>query len=258
MDGLGELVDEGVDVLAPPVVAFQPPAGALVTKPAAVVGEAQLHARRRVRIEIIVEMDAIDVVTADDVEDDLDGVVACVRFPGIEPRVAAVLADELGLLAGDMVGRHGGVGLQPGAEGIEPGVEFQSMRMGLAHREGQRIPEGLRSLALVSAQEFRPGFVGGIVEGVAGRPDLEEQCVQVQAGCEFDEIAELGLLLGDRETGAAWPVDVLHRRHPRGAELPRDGGSACCGFPTARGAGGRQESLGQERIAGGAPAEAGG
>src|SRR5690606_19876616 len=71
-----ETLDEGVDVVAAPVGAFEGAAGRAVLGPTGVVVEGDLVPRvvgLGVRIEVVVEVDAVDVVAADDVEDDGDG-----------------------------------------------------------------------------------------------------------------------------------------------------------------------------------------
>src|SRR4051812_42947239 len=89
-------LNEFVDVLAPPFVAGEFTAGFEVTIPGEVIVEfAEDTGLKRfgVGIEIIVEVYAIDVVAADDVEDNLGDVILNALFAGIEPEQGTVTAN---------------------------------------------------------------------------------------------------------------------------------------------------------------------
>jgi len=68
---------------------------------------------------------------------------------GVEPELLAVLADELGVGVGDMVGRvlAGERGVA-GAEGVEPGVELDAPGVGFLDGEGEGVVAGRGGLAL--------------------------------------------------------------------------------------------------------------
>ena len=95
-DGLADAEDEEVDVLAPPVVALKTAAAIVVAFPTGPVGEREGRASGvflRVGIKIIVEVNAIDVVAANDVEDNVEGVFLDFAFAGIEPEALGVGLD---------------------------------------------------------------------------------------------------------------------------------------------------------------------
>jgi len=64
-------------------------------------------------------VDAVDIVAADDVHEDVDGVVEGLRLAGIEPEVIAVALDEIRMGLADVVGGLFALGgADAGAEGM--------------------------------------------------------------------------------------------------------------------------------------------
>ena len=134
------------------------------------VGELGFLAGRRVGVEVVVDVDAVDVVAAGDVGDDADGVGADAGITKIHPKLAAVSADSVGEAAGDVVGGVGFARGGGGSEGVEPGVELEAAAVGFGDGEGERIVTG--GAALFTEEDGGPGFEVGLVEGVAGGADL--------------------------------------------------------------------------------------
>ena len=107
---MADAEDEEVDVLAPPVVALKAATGVAVAFPAGPVGERDGRASGvflRIGIKIIVEVNAIDVVTADDIKDDVEGMFLDFAFAGIEPEAFGVGLDEWRAPLADVVGGDG-------------------------------------------------------------------------------------------------------------------------------------------------------
>ena len=260
LDGGVEAFDEAVDVVAAPVVAGELAAAVTVALPTGLVGEVDGFAGGvldLVGVEVIVEVDAVDVVAAEDVEDDAEGVFGGVVFAGVEPELFAVGADEAWLGAADMVGgdfRFGGI--VAGAEGVEPGVEFQAAGVGLGDGKSKRIERGFGRFAHLPGEVFGPGFVGRGVEGIAGRPDLEDDGVEMEGGGAVEYGDEGLLLFGDREAGFGGPVDVGDGGDPGAAEFAREAGGIDVGGRVVFGSGDGVEE-GKKKQAGEAAAGAG-
>src|SRR5207249_4058386 len=134
LDGVVNVLDERVDVFAPPILARNLAPGA-EPPPARVVGKIQLFARAIlffVGIKIIVEVDAVYVVAPDDIHDDAQRVVLHRFLTGIEPEIFSVLADELRARLADMSGGDGrSCGRNARAIGVEPGVQLETALVGL-------------------------------------------------------------------------------------------------------------------------------
>ena len=86
LDPYAHLLDQAVDVVAPPVGL----GGETGAEPGVrgVVGE--VLTGRRVRVEVVVEVHAVHVVAADDVEDHLEAVGAGIGLARVEPELVAV------------------------------------------------------------------------------------------------------------------------------------------------------------------------
>ncbi len=99
----------------------------------------------RIRIKIIVNDHAIHVVAFHDIENDGERARLRRRFAGIEPGLLAVMPDEFGMRAGDVIrrGRRFGFGMA-GAKRIEPRVQFQPALVRLGDGERERIVKRFR------------------------------------------------------------------------------------------------------------------
>src|SRR5690349_16208813 len=83
----------------------------------------------------------------------------------------------------------------------------------------QWIVEGLWRLALLSRQILGPRLQLRGIESVGARANLEHEGVEVQLLRAIDDADDLRLLLLDRQSLSARPVDVGDRRDPRCAKL---------------------------------------
>lgn len=98
---------QGVDVFPTPIGLTEFAAGAMVAIPTAVVRERDRCAETRffgVGVEVVVDVDAIDVVAADDVGDDLHGLVAGLGESWVKPEEFSVVDHEIGLGPTDVLG----------------------------------------------------------------------------------------------------------------------------------------------------------
>src|SRR5690606_292439 len=96
-----------VHVFATPVVAGQISAHRSITAVALVVGKGDQPAGAvplLVRIEVVVNVHAVDVVPADYVDDDLHRSVLHLGLSGIHPQVRAIPLDEVRAGAAQVVG----------------------------------------------------------------------------------------------------------------------------------------------------------
>src|SRR5207249_1674551 len=76
-------LDKAVDILAPPIRTAQPARHAIAL-PRRVIGKLRV-VLCGIGIEVIVDMNAVDVVTLHDVEDHLEDVTVGVHLAGIDP-----------------------------------------------------------------------------------------------------------------------------------------------------------------------------
>ena len=91
-------------------------------------------------IEVVIEMDAVDVVAIDDIHDAVEHGAARLGNPGIDPRRFSVLTNPFRMGARHVSGdRAPKVVRRHGPEGIEPHMQLQSARMRLGDGERQRI-----------------------------------------------------------------------------------------------------------------------
>ncbi len=222
LDLVVEPLDKAVHVLAPPVVAPERLAGGL--RPGVRVGVGELDPPAvpvdGVRVEVVVEVDPVDVVAADDVEDHVERVVGGVGLAGVEPHVVAVGPDEVGPLARDVGHVAGAVaGRVPGAVRVDPRVELEPARVRLVNGELERVVPRIRRASLAAGQVLGPRLLGRKVEGVGGGADLEHDSVEAQRLGPVEERDQLGLLLGRGEAAVARPVDVGDGGDPGRAEL---------------------------------------
>ena len=103
--GTPERVDEQVDILPPPVVARERTTLGSVALPAAIVGKGDglAAAALGIGIEVVVEVDAIDVIALHDVEHHADGALAYGGLAGIHPQRLAVALHQLRALPAEVV-----------------------------------------------------------------------------------------------------------------------------------------------------------
>ena len=151
----------------------------------------------RVRVEVVVEVDRVEVVLRDGVHDRGLAVLAGLGDAGVVVEPAAVGDGPLGVNLGRM-GRckAGDVGgeVHRDAERVEPRVELEVAPMRLRDGEGQRVVS--RVLALRAGQVLRPRLQRRRPEGVGGGPNLDDHGVVAVGDGEVVVGHQLGLLLG--------------------------------------------------------------
>ena len=154
---MAEFADEGVHICPPPVGFGEIAACSSVGRVGFVVGEVgQAPLLRRIGVEIIIEVDAGDVVAGYEVAHDGVDVAADFGRSGIHVEDGA---DPVGVLrkpAADVArcARVGDIGC--GAVGIDPRMNFQTALAGFADKKGERVVA--RRLPLFSREKTAPGL----------------------------------------------------------------------------------------------------
>ena len=219
-----EPLDQLVDVGAAPVGTGQRAAVCAVALPARLVGKVQLAAvgLDRVRIEIVVDVDGVDVVAAQHVDHDREHVLGGGRLAGVDPVQVAIAPHQFWPREREVRRRIGRRGRRRArAIRVEPGVQFEPARMGLGDPARQRVPAGIGALG--ASQVLGPRFQRRGVDRVGARPHLQDHGVEADGLRLVEQRDHFGLLLGRRQTLATRPVDVGHRRDPGGTKLARRG-----------------------------------
>ena len=224
LDFFVELLDEVVDVFASPVIFVEALA---VLGVAGGVGEIDLllvFVENWVGVEVVVDVDAVDVVALDDVDHDVQGSLLDGGFAWIHPEEFSVLLDDCGVGFAEVVVSEtvllGGV---EGAVGVEPAVQFDAVFVAFGDHEFEGVPCGAWGAALLSGEVFAPGFELAFVEGVGGGADLEDEGVEVKLFCPCDDAFEFVALVFDGVVAFGGPVDVVDGGDPCGTELAGDG-----------------------------------
>lgn len=155
-------------------------------------------------------MDGVDVVSGGDVADDLADEGAVFGLSRVEVELFAVLEKAFGVLEID-VGGVEGVGIGGGnAVGVEPGVKFHVAVVGEFDEVGHGVEVVGGGLSLAAGEVAAPGFDFGVVEGVGGGADLEDDGVDVE-GLEFvEEVCEVDFHLGNGHGSVLVLVDNVY------------------------------------------------
>ena len=99
--------DEAIDVLASPIRARQLAAGVMIALPGAIVGEVGVVVVRGVRIEVVVDVNAVDVVVVENFSDNSEGSLLDFGLCWIHPVEAlGEFVDEVRPLSDDGIGRR--------------------------------------------------------------------------------------------------------------------------------------------------------
>ena len=173
VDLLAEGLDEDIDIVAAPVGNGGKLASVAVV--GGLVGDGD--ARHGIGIEVVVDMEAIDVIAADDIADDAEDVVAVLALAGVEDLESVIVEDALGMGHGDVVDGQLARVLRLRTIGIDPGVELHAAAVTLVDHPLQRVPIGRGRRALATGQEAAPRLVAARVEGVALGAHLEDNGV---------------------------------------------------------------------------------
>ena len=176
----------------------------------------------RIRIKIVVDVHAIEVVAANHIRDDVERAADREGLGRVHPELLTVGFHRLGMGPRDMIRREGRTGARvAGAVGVEPRVEFEPAAVCLGDPELQRIVKRRRWPALFAGQIFRPRLQRRRVERVGRRPHLEDDRVELKCARAVEDREGLRALLLGGQAGFARPVDVGDRGDPRRAEFAR-------------------------------------
>ena len=131
----------------------------------------------RIRIEIVVHVNTIHIVTSHDVFSHLTDIVAVFWDTRIQDQQIVILKTGLWCTLGDMTGGQSFCGLRPGTIRIDPGMQFHPTLMAFVNHPLQGIPIGRRSLPLDTCKETAPRLQLTLVKGVALWTYLEDNHV---------------------------------------------------------------------------------
>ena len=135
------------------------------------------NARNRVRVEVVIDVDAIDVVAGDDVVYDLADEFAVFGSSRVEENKSVVVEEAVGV-ARVFVGRsQSRRSLRLGPIRIDPGMQFHLSSMALLNHPLQRVPIRVWRHSLLSGQEAAPRLYPAGIERVAFYTHLEEDGV---------------------------------------------------------------------------------
>ena len=179
VDCVIEFPNECVDVVATPVGFGKRAARFFVGSVSFIIREFwKAGFRGRIRVEIVIKMDAGDVITRDEIPHDIVDVAADFRSTGIQPKHISNFVSVLWETAGDVIRGTGVRGICSGPVGVEPSMNGQPPGLCLRNKKTERVITG--GTPLDSGQISAPWLEARLVEGIAFRPDLEEN--RVQAG----------------------------------------------------------------------------
>src|SRR5690625_5115834 len=132
--------NEIIYVLSSPIASGEIATGFLIFFPRAIVGKIGTASIRSIRIKVVIDVNAIDIVTFGDVENHIEGHPFCLLFCRIGPEKIAVLADNFGMRLADMIFGNLAFGASVArAIWIEPSVEFEYAFVGFFDNKCERI-----------------------------------------------------------------------------------------------------------------------
>ncbi len=203
-------------------------------------------ARDRVRVEVVVEVHAVDVVVLDAVQDRGRDVLLGLGQARVEVQLAAVRPHPLRVLPRRVLGHElGRVRLHRHAVRVVPGVDLEVALVALLDDEPERVVA--RVLALDAREVLRPRLVRARPERVRRRAHLDEHGVETEVARDVEPVQQLGLLLLGREPGRRRPVDVDDARDPHRAQLALAGRRGRAARGERRAAGRGEGRRGRER-----------
>ena len=151
-NGLIELSDKLVDIVAAPVVAVGKAIG--VGLEVGSIGDGDTS--DGIGIEIVVDMQSVDIVALQNVAHHIADIVAVLLQRRVEQRQPVVLEATLGMALYHVVGSIGVGHLRLGTIGIDPRVQFHAALVALGNHPSQGVPVGLGSLSLLTGQIVAP------------------------------------------------------------------------------------------------------
>ena len=211
MDSLVKLFYEEVDIETSPVATIADAVG--IGTILGVVGN--LHASHRIRIEIVVDMEAIDIVARHDIPDHLADVIAALLQGRIEQRQTIVLESPFGMLHNHVITGIAVSNLRLGTIGIDPRMKLHTAFVALRYHPLQRVPIRIRLRALFACQIVAPRFELTLVQGVALGTHLEDNGITTIL-LEFIQLVSQRALHGLGGHSLELSIDTLY---PRSAEF---------------------------------------
>ena len=174
-----------------------------------------MSAMHGIGIEIVVDVEAVDVVAAHDVFCHLIYILAVLGLCWVEDKLSVVGEHARRALYGHMVRSqlHRALGL--GAVGVDPCVELHAASVALVYHPFEGVPIGRRRLALLAREVAAPRLYVALVEGVTLGSHLKDDGVDPV----FLQLVELmceRLLHGLCGHALKLPVHTLY---PRSAKL---------------------------------------
>ena len=147
----------------------------------------KFFSRIRIRIEIVVHVKGIDVITAHDVTNNLADVLAVFRKPRIEIQLSSILNKELRMLVVRMDRRQSSCSFGLRTIRIDPSMEFHIALVTFVNHPLQRIP--LWRLSLYPCKETAPRLIAGLIKGIRFCTHLENngidtrllQCIELRS-----------------------------------------------------------------------------
>ena len=212
-----QLADQGVDILAPPLVAL---ARLIAHRQAIfpetpVVGESQ--SGHRVGIEIIIHVDRVDVVAAHDITHHQADELPAIRNARIKEDLLVVFHEPFGVLIIYMCRREPRVARRAGPVRIQPSVKLHSPLVTFVDQEGDQVKITLRRPSLLTRIKAAPRLDLGRIKRVRLRPHLEYDRVHPAISQEIKLAPKVFFQLGDRHGR----VLALERGlYPGATELP--------------------------------------
>ena len=185
-----KLGDKAVDILAAPFCAV-----CHAIAEAGIRGVVGDGPSRRIGVEIVVNVQAVDIITAYNVRCHTADVSAVFLQGGVHNEQAIIFKATLGVAHSIMRVSQERRAFRLGAEGINPSVDFHAALVALLHHPGQRVPALFGSLSLLSGQEARPRFVATLVKRVGLTAHLKHDDVHAAALHHVELVDEVALHL---------------------------------------------------------------
>ena len=132
-----------------------------------------LNTSHGIWIEIVIDMQAIDIITGDDIPDDVTDIVTAGLEGRIEQCQTIVLESPLRMLHNNMIAGIGMSYLRLGTIRVYPGMQFHTATVTLVNHPLQGIPIGSRSPTLLCCEIIAPGLQLTLIEGITLRTYLE-------------------------------------------------------------------------------------
>ena len=169
--------------------------------------------RYGIGIEIVIDVEAVDVVAAYYVVDNLADVIPVLWNTRIEYVQYIVGKHPFGICYGYVVGGQGGSTLCLGAIGVYPRMQFHSALMALVYHPLQGVPVRRWRLSLNTCKEAAPRLELALVEGITLWTHLENDGVDTIT-LQFIKLLRQGSLHSRRGHTLELSVYTLYPRTP--------------------------------------------